>query len=152
FGIGGAPLVRIGRVKQAGEAEGVRGFLRQPPGVFAVPAVVVIAAAEPIHGRDVDGVAPHIFEGAVVSAVAADLGMAVEFAADDLQVFAADIRAVFANAVDFGALLLRGVARLSAGIGLNFGGDQRGGLGDAAGLEAAGVEVVIGGLPGLQNA
>ena len=90
FGIADAALVGIGRIERAGQAEGVGGFLREPPGVFAVAAVVVIAAAEPIHAGDVDGVAPHVFERAVVAAVAADFGVAVEFAADDLQVLAAD--------------------------------------------------------------
>src|SRR5207248_8894195 len=103
-------------------------------------------------GRHVDSVAPHVFERPVVAAIAANFGVAVEFAADDLQVFAADIRTILANAVDVGALLLRGVARLSAGIGLNFGGDQRGGLGIAAGFEAADVEVIIEGILALQNA
>ena len=57
-------------------------------------AVVVIAVAEPVHAGDVDGVAPHVFQRAVVAAVAADLGVAMELAADDLQVLAADAAAI----------------------------------------------------------
>jgi len=44
---------------------------------IAASAVVVISAAEPVHRGHVDGVTPHVFERAVVAAVAADLGVAV---------------------------------------------------------------------------
>src|SRR5882724_615002 len=123
FGVADAPLVRIGRVELAGQAKSGGRFLRQPPGILAVAAVAVIAAAAPIHGGDVDRVAPHVFERAVVSAVAADLSVAVELAADDPQLLAAHTRPIVADAFDLGALLARGFARLSAGIGRDLRGD-----------------------------
>src|SRR5206468_8631006 len=118
-GIRHAPLVGIGRIERAGQAECVGRLLRQPPGVFAMAAVVVITAAEPVHRGDVDGVAPHVFERTIIAAVAADLRMAMELTTDDLQVLSADAGTVTPNAIELGALLLRRVARLSAGVGLN---------------------------------
>src|SRR4051794_34069596 len=143
FGVRHAPLVGIGWIETAGQAEGVGGFLREPPGVLAVAAVVVIAAAEPVHGGDIDSIAPHVFERSVVAAVAADFGVAVEFTADDLQVLAVDIRPVGADTFQVGPLLLTCFAGLSTGIGLDLGGNQRGRLGIAAYLEPTDIQIVF---------
>ena len=49
-------------------------------------AVIVIAAADPVHGGGVDRIAPLIEQLAVVAAVHRDFAVAVKFAAHDAQV------------------------------------------------------------------
>ena len=84
-GEGGGYVVEVGRL------------LDQPPGVFLAAAVVVVAVADPVEAGGVDGVAPHVFERAVVAAVARDLGMAVELAPEQAVGLAARVDPVAAQ-------------------------------------------------------
>ena len=104
FGIRHAALIGERWLEFSGDSESVGRLLRQPPGILAAGAVIMVAATEPIHGGDVDRIAPHIFQRPVTPAVAGDFGMSVEFAADDLEIRAVDFRAVGAGAGDFFAL------------------------------------------------
>ena len=61
-----------------------------------------------------------------VIVAARDLDATHALAVDDLTTRELPTDAIPADAVDLGALLLRGVARLSAGVGLNLGGDEGG--------------------------
>ena len=84
FGISHAALVAERRIKAARQAERIRGFLRQPPGIFAAPAIVVVTATQPVHPRHVNRVAPHVFQRTVATTITANLCVPVKFAADDL--------------------------------------------------------------------
>ena len=83
---------------------GVGELLREPPGIFAAAAVVVIAVADPVELDGVDGVAEHVFEGAVGSAVPGDFGVAMVLAAQILKRLAGDLEAMLFHALDGGVL------------------------------------------------
>ena len=90
----------------AGRIENIRKLLRDPPGVFAPAAIIVVAAAHPVQSRGVQDVAPLIEERAVSTAVHGDFAVAMEFAPHDV-VRAVGSCLIFANRfcpIDFHAL------------------------------------------------
>src|SRR5205085_8833450 len=118
-----AALVTIHRDEVAGDGEDGDGFLGGPPGIFAAGAVVVVAVADPIEVGGVDGVAPHVEQAAIVSAVGGELGVAVEFAAPDAQRFVAEGEAIVVHGGD-GVALGGNVGDGGNGLG-RFGGTER---------------------------
>ena len=152
FGIDHAALVAEHGREGLGQEEGVGGLLREPPGVLAAIAVVVVAVPDPVHGGGVDGVAPHVLQRAVIGAVSADFGMAVKFATQDLPLSARDLAAVAADGGQFGALGLRALAGgriVQRGLGAGL---EQGGLHGIRGMQAAEVHVVVKGvLAGIQR-
>src|SRR5206468_9811140 len=74
-------------------------LLGQPPGVFD-PPVVVVARPDPIHPGHVEAIAPDLLEPAVLIAVARQLRVAVELAAQGLVRLPADGRSVAPDAPD----------------------------------------------------
>src|SRR4030081_566236 len=71
--------------------ENIRQLLRDPPGVLAAAAtlhhraVIVIAAADPIHPGRIDHVAILIEDCAIAATIRRYLAMAVKFSPDDMQ-------------------------------------------------------------------
>src|ERR1035437_10778369 len=57
FGIADAALVVLHWQDPRAQRLGIRELLRQPPGVFAAAAVIVIAATYPIERRGIDTLA-----------------------------------------------------------------------------------------------
>src|SRR5689334_7514422 len=117
-----------------GDGEEGDRLLRGPPGVFAAVAVVMIAVPDPIQTRGVDGVAPHVEETAVAAAVGGELGVAVEFAAPDVELLA----------VEGGAEIADGGDGIALGLGIGSRGDGLGGFDGfeyGGGCVAAAVEV-----------
>jgi hypothetical protein len=57
FGIADAALVVVHWQEPRAQRVGIRELLRQPPGVFAPAAVIVIAATYPIERRGIDTLA-----------------------------------------------------------------------------------------------
>src|SRR5262249_55496912 len=96
--VGDAALVGEHRREALLDVVGVGRLLDQPPRVFAAAAAVVIAVADPVHRRGVDGVAPHVFERTVGTAVPGNLRVPVELAAQQLVFLAAGFDAVLAAA------------------------------------------------------
>ena len=84
-----AAFVAEHRSELAGDQERVGHLLREPPGVLAEPAVVVVATAGPVHVGGVDEVAPGVDDVAVIAAVAADRGVPVELPAQQPQLLGA---------------------------------------------------------------
>ena len=146
FGITHAAFVAEHRREVSGQHEGICGLLREPPGVLAAIAVIVIATAEPVHGCGIDGVAPHVLQRAVAAAVSADLGVAMEFSAQDAQFFARDIRTITANACNLSALSLGALAERSVGTWQHCERLQRGCFDIAAENEAAEIDIVVEGV------
>src|SRR5436190_791649 len=87
FRVYDAALVGERRIEATRKAERIRGFLNQPPRVFAAAAVVVIAVPQPIHRSNVDRVTPHVLDRPVIAAVAADFRVTVKLAPHELEWF-----------------------------------------------------------------
>src|SRR5689334_13162212 len=104
FGIDDAALVGEHRDIAGSEVIGVGHFLLQPPGIFAASAVVVVAAAAPIHVGGVDEVTVGVDERTVAASVTGDLRVAVEFAAHNLQLVGAERDAIVMHGADLAAL------------------------------------------------
>ncbi len=100
LGILHAALVVKHRDESSGAVEDVGELLRNPPRIFAARAVVVIAAAGPIHVGGVDEVAVLVDDRAVVSAVHGNLAVAVKFAAKDAQGTGRGLQPVVAQHAD----------------------------------------------------
>src|SRR5438477_7072196 len=78
FWVGHAALVTEHGNEFTRRVKNVSEFLLYPPGVLAAAAVIVIAAADPIHRAGVDRVAPLIEQRTIVASIHRDLAMAVE--------------------------------------------------------------------------
>jgi hypothetical protein len=76
-----AAFIREHRGEFAGRIENVGKLLSDPPGVFAPVAIIVIAAAHPIQCRSVQNVAPLVKQRSVITAIAGDFAVAMEFTA-----------------------------------------------------------------------
>jgi hypothetical protein len=77
----------------------------------------MIGAAEPIHVGNIDGIAPHIFERAVVAAVAADFSVAMKLAAHQVERLAKIIDFPLAAALHFSPFFGRGFGGMRIGDG-----------------------------------
>ena len=80
-------------------------LLGLPPAELVAKAVVVVAAADPVHRAGVQTVAPDVLQHAVLIGVGRVLRVPVELAADDLQLLAARLDAGRADAGDVGGLV-----------------------------------------------
>ena len=59
-------------------------LLNNPPRVFAAGSIVMVAAADPIHVRGIQCIAPLVKQCAVSAAIHGNLAVAMEFAANDV--------------------------------------------------------------------
>src|SRR5689334_22096509 len=90
FGIIDAPLgVEHGHELRT-EHVSVRKLLKNPPRVFAIAAIIVIAATDPSQRGGIDEVSITVDERAVASAVERYLRVPVEIAADELILLSGD--------------------------------------------------------------
>ncbi len=101
-----APLVGEHRREGAADLEDVGRLLRDPPGVLAAVAVVVVAVADPVQRRGVDAVAPHVHQQRRRRRRRwrSRCGGGTR-RAQMLEILAADLQPVVAAARDGGALL-----------------------------------------------
>src|SRR5262245_16565333 len=80
FRINDAPFIGEHRDEFTRRMEYICNFLRDPPSVFAPAAVIVIAAADPVHIAGIEDVAPLIEQSPVVPTIHRDLAMPMELA------------------------------------------------------------------------
>src|SRR5205823_5563124 len=100
LGILHAALIAEHRDEPVSQLIGVGHLLNDPPRIFAAGPIVVIAASDPIHISGVYHVAIGVDQGTVAAAVAGDFGMAVKFAAHDLQLVIVEADAIVAHRCD----------------------------------------------------